>query len=575
MDAGNLVANTALSTVGWLSGEARAAETRLARAAQQSLVSLVVSSSGHPGYALRRPANLQHALIEEINRQSGNVVRIALRALRDARKSGVKYRLQYDDAEGRTSDHTYSFDSLPFGGGFDTAFEIALHVRKLAPRQQVALVRHLFVVDKLSTDKAYKERLGYTGTKQEMAICSRDLDALEARAAKSLKSLDPQAQGLCARAVAALCTTFWHDYPLPVAIDCSTPRRGLREIAAWMDRMGEEMLPPVAFDVDCAPSALATASAAWARYVDCGNVLRVLAVWLRAIATDGGGRPICRLCYRHLRKGAKHFCVQHTRTKKVQPSAIERHTSRLYHQSQAAFFAAEPRLADLSTSSDWIKADSALMLCRARDPEEGLDLPSELHVPAAVLATLLREVWPAIGPELRSKVGKHFYAMLMAAKAPFTAGGRNDPSASTAQRKVMFAADKWLAWNTFMESWFGTGLEGPGGAGHLAGCKADVDHPMLRDEAPPQGSVVLDLARQRLWTRATREIKTAYLTREVVKSALEEGLSPEKIGQALNASTQAVYETIKLGSGASSGGTRRDRILPRMRVKLLGGYPHE
>ena len=135
----------------------------------------------------------------------------------------------------------------------------------------------------------------------------------------------------------------------------------------------------------------------------------------------------------------------------------------------------------------------------------------------------------------------------------------------------MFAADKWLAWDTFMESWFGTGLQGPGGAGHLAGCKADLDHPMLmKDEAVPQGSVVLDLARQRLWTRATTEIKTAYLRLEAIESARERGLSPEQVGVELGASTQAVYEAMKFGAGKSSGGTRGDRILPTVRARLFG-----
>ena len=40
MDAGNLIANTALSTVGWLSGPGRPEEKRRARAAQDSLVTL-------------------------------------------------------------------------------------------------------------------------------------------------------------------------------------------------------------------------------------------------------------------------------------------------------------------------------------------------------------------------------------------------------------------------------------------------------------------------------------------------------------------------------------------------------
>lgn len=570
MDAGNLIANTALGTVGWLSGPGRLEEKRRARAAQDSLVALVVSSSDRTASDLRRPGDLQRALIEEVNRLSGAVVRSAFHALRAARRSGVKYRLQYEDAEGRQVDESYNFDSLPFGGGFDKAFAITLRLRKLPPRQQVALVRHLSILDELSTVEAYHEYLSQTGTKQEVAECSRALDAVRVRVAKSLKALEPLAQKLCAQALAARSTSFWHEYAMPVAIDTSTPKRGLREVAAWMERLSEEMFPPLALDTDCSPSALAAGSAAWARYLDCGNVLRVLAVWLRAIAADAVGRPICRLCYRHLGLGAKHFCMKHTRTEKVQPSAVERHTSRLYHQSQASFFAAEPRLSDLSATSDWIKADPAPMLSRVRDPEEGLDLPSELHVPAAVLATLLREAWPAIGPELRFKVGEQFDSVLKAARAPFTAGGRNDPSASAVQRKAMFKAEKWLDWNTFVTSWFGTGLPGPGDVGRLNGCEADVDHPMLREEDPPLGSVVLDLARQRLWTRATTMIKTAYLSPQAVEDALERGLSPEQVGRELNASTQAVYEAMKLGAGKSSGGTRGDRILPRVSAKLFG-----
>ena len=133
MDAGNLIANTALRTVGWLAAPGRPEEKRRARAAQESLVALVVASLGHAASDLRRPRDLQHALIEEINRQSAAVVRGALRALLDARRSGVKYRLVYEEAGGRTVDKSHSFDNLPFGGGFDTAFAIATRLRELPP----------------------------------------------------------------------------------------------------------------------------------------------------------------------------------------------------------------------------------------------------------------------------------------------------------------------------------------------------------------------------------------------------------------------------------------------------------
>lgn len=563
MDPASLITATTLECAGWLkpvaAGNGDGGATN-ARATQDRLVGVVRS-------AMRQRLSVQsvkESLFVAINATSKGVIEETPGAIDEVRRSGANYLMEFEAID-ETIREVYKFEQLPFIGQAEQSFKLMAPLRELPQRQQASIIQLL----ELELDHFYTAvhmRFAQEdGDSQKRKKLSAEFRELELRVAQVSARLNPDAvtvknafQEVMSHLEVLGCP------PVAEAVVTSSSAE-LMFAAASMDRAGDSLIQSLPITKDTKAATRSKAVAAWMRLGELGNTLQVLAIWLRALAVEGGSRR-CVLCYRHIGYGGKNFCAEHQRQGgKRQPARVF-HVARIYPDELERLSKTELGLKAAIAKVAQFESER-LHMSEASFPE-GVTIPEPLIQSASILLIALRRAAPALGPELGGLVDGVWKELVQIASEPYVATGQSSRDDVTLRRVQQEKARRWLTWRTFFEAWWAKSYQGPGSSPQtLNGQGFDIDHPITQGYAIPPSGVVVDLLQQRAWTRAEKRVETeAYVSVHLIRKKARSGRSLRSVGKELGVS----YETVrkKLLNAKKNGSAKVQR--PRARSSFTG-----
>lgn len=271
---------------------------------------------------------------------------------------------------------------------------------------------------------------------------------------------------------------------------------------------------------------------------------------------------MCVLCYRHIGYRGKNFCAEHQRQAgKRQPARVF-HIAQLYPEEVEHLSKTEPELKAAIANAALVE-DERFQVTAAPLPE-GITIPEPLTQSASMLLAALRRASPAMGPELGGLVEDLWKELVRIAANPYVITRQASIDDVTLKRVRQEQARRWLTWNTFFKAWWAKSYEGPGASQQiLTGHAYDIDHPISHGYVVPPGGVVVDLLRQRAWTRAEQRVETeAYVSVQKIRAKHKSGQSLRSVGEALNVSHETVRKTLLNATAKGGSKEQRQRARP-------------
>lgn len=502
---------------------------------------------------------LREGLFKAINAASAEVVHEVPPTIDVLRRSSARYLMEFETRE-EVIHEIYEFDKLPFIGAAWEAFRWTDSVRQLPPRQQ-ALVLHALDVDfDLRNASVHMRFAQEDGDLAELESLSAEVGALTLQVSKLRALLSPDALARKEELQRTMSAAEIQRCPAVIEVSPTQPAAELLSAASAMDRAGGSLAQALPLAEGPPTSQRRKVKAAWDRLSDLGDTLHVLAVWLRALANDGGARR-CVLCYRHIGYRGKNFCSQHQRQGGKRQPAREFHIARRYPEELESLSMHGRNLkAALSRAGESVleslSADEQVQL------PTGVVLPEPLIRPASLLFRALRRAAPATDPELSVLIEDSWRQMVRIAAEPFSAFAPRDKDDYVVRRVRQEQALRWLNWNTFFRGWWAEAYQGPGpDASLLAGRSFDTHHPCTQGFTAPPGELVMDLFRQRAWWRASWRVDTEdYPSVARTHQLIADGKSLRSAAAKLGVSHETVRQTMLQGGRTMPCPDRRLRI---------------
>jgi hypothetical protein len=485
--------------------------------------------------------SVKESLFAAINATSKGVIEETPGAIDEVRRSGAKYLMEFEAVD-ETIREVYKFEQLPFIDQAEQSFIWMARLRELPQREQASIIQLL----ELELDQHYTavhmQFAQEDGNEQNRKKLSAELLKLDPQIAQVNARLNPDAVIV----KNAIQKVMWHMEFLgcpPVAEAVVTSRAAeLMFVAASMERAGDSLIQSLPITKDTKPATRSRAVAAWMRLGELGSTLQVLAIWLRALAAEGGSRR-CVLCYRHIGFGGKNFCAEHQRQGgKRQPARVF-HIARIYPDELECLSKTELGLKAAIVKAAQFESEPFHM-SEASFPE-GVTIPEPLIQSGSILLIALRRAAPAMGPELGGLVEDVWKELVQVAAEPYVATGhsREDVTLIRIQQEK---ARRWLTWRTFFEAWWAKSYQGFGLLPQtLSGQGFDINHPMAQGFAVPPSGVVVDLLKQRAWTRAEKRVETeTYVSLRQIREKARNGRSLRSVGKELGVSHETVRKKL-------------------------------
>lgn len=559
MDAASLIAGTTLECAGWLTpaaADCTGSGASIARATQDRLIAVVRSAM-----RLRiAEQSIRELLFDAINATSKMVIADVPGTIDEVEKSGASYLMVFEAID-ETIREVYSFQELPFIQEAKLSFSWMARLRDLPQRQQALVMQLLELELDLRHATVHSQFAQEDGDEQEKEKLAAEMGKLSIQLARALARLSPDALAAKNGVQKLMSPMEIHRCPPVIEAEATARAADLLSVAASMDRAGDSLIQSLPITNDTRLSSRRNAASGWVRLGDLGNTLHVLAIWLRALASDGGARR-CVLCYRHIGYGGKIFCAEHQRQGgKRQPARVF-HIAHLYPEEVEHLSKTEPDLKAAIANAALVK-DERFQVTAAPLPE-GITIPEPLIQSASTLIAALRRASPAMGPELGGLVEHVWRELVRIAADPYVITRQASKDDVTLRRVRQEQARRWLTWNTFFKAWWAKSYEGPGASQQiLTGHAYDIDHPISHGYVVPPGGVVIDLLRQRAWTRAEQRVETeAYVNVQALGRLIAEGKSLRTIAELLGVSHETVRQTLRYSQGLGLPSDKRLRALP-------------
>lgn len=474
-----------------------------------------------------------------------------------------RFGFEAKDESGTVSWVVFSAGEVPPFSQAHAVFRLAGVVRTLKSRDQAAAMRAFALEATLSSSEVDRFSAELEGDAAEAARSSlavaqhcKDLDALRSR----LPTTD---RDLLLSDDLFVSSAAWFTWALPIEVAANACDGELTEASAWFDRVRGAMYRPLPVDDD-SPASTQRWMRLWQDYEDCGHAFGVIGTWLKSLAVSTEGRR-CRVCYRHLAPGMRHFCATHRRTSDKRQDARELHISDLYRPlaERRIRTCAKVRRRLGSWSLPKTKVDAMVQLALRAG------LGPELAVPAGTLAAAINMMGPALDPPARDLIQEVFGRVFDIARQPFEGEAPMTVVDRIEMERQRREAIRWLGWETFVKAVFGPSLPVAWSGATPIGEGCDVDHPVVAGAAVPPQKIVLDMLHLGAWRTVEEQFdRFAYLNprsllqmRRGDTDAGQPPMSLARIADAVGISPEAVRQNLLLAEGRGRAPSGRDRIV--------------
>jgi len=558
MNKVDLCAQANAGVSGWISAAVGTADLSRAARVHQGLLNLVRDS----GPTRRQAQALKSALIRHINAESRAVAKEALSLatkLQDAR-----FGMEVEDSSGKLMWAMFKGSQVPPASEAPAVLRLATALHQQKVKRQSAAMRAFEHEAQLTAAEVDLFSAHLEGTTPDSTASSPAIQSRKKEFKKELARMSAHGRNLVLSDSHWVPSTTWFTWALPVELAIASGDQELREAANWYEQLRTAMYRPLPVD-ETAPKPLVRLwMRQWAAYEDCGSVFGVIAVWLRCMTSSPGGQR-CEVCYRHLGKGLKRFCADHKRTAAERQDARDLHISGLYRPLAERLVRMRPQVQ--KSLSTWSLRPEVVQAMLKQAQRSGIS--QDLAMPAASLAAVLRELFPALTPSVKELLERRFGQLYAIAQAPFehaSARSQEDWREITRQRHE---ARHWLRWETLFKALFGPEAPVPWCTGRTLGDGLDRDHPLVVGTGVPPDRLARDLMHMGAWREVDERFdRYAYLDlaklnrlRRSGAGAGHPGMSLADMAAVVGASQEAVRQTLRFADDQGVRKNRRERVI--------------
>lgn len=568
MNKVDLCAQASAGVAGWISAASGQAEPSRAAHVHQGLLDFVLGSSS----TRRQTQALKAGLIRRMNAESRAVAKEALALA--TKLQDAQFGFEVTDMSGRDSWAVFKASQVPPASDAPTVLRLATALHEGKVKRQSAAMRAFECEAQLGSAEVDHHAAWRGGDTPDWASSSLAIEEHRRGFKKELARLRAGDRELVLNASHFVSSVTWFSWALPVELAVNSGDPELREAAAWYERLRVSMYRPLPVDERAPKPVIRRWNLEWAAYEDFGAAFGVIAIWLKCLTSSPGSQR-CQICYRHLRKGMKHFCTEHTRTAAKRQDARDLHISGLYRPLAERLVRSRSQIQE--NLSTWSLPPAAVKAMLQQAKQSGIS--PDLAMPAATLAAALREIFPALTPSTRGLLQRRFGQLFSIAQAPFeqsSARTRKEWEDITLRRHQ---ARHWLRWETFFGSLFGPAAPVTWCTERTLGDGLDCDHPLATGTPVPPHRLARDLMHLGAWREVDERFdKFAYIDmgnlNRLRRSAAGQGHSKVSLADmaaAVGASHEAVRQTLRFADGLSERTKRRDRIVPEgiRRLEIL------
>lgn len=559
MNKVDLCAQASAAVAGWISASSEEAEPGHSARVHLALLNVVLES----GSTRRQTQALRAGLIRHINAESRAVAKEALAMATKLQEA--RFGFEATDTSGRESWVVFKGSDVPPVSDAPTVLKLATVLHEGKVRRQPAAMRAFECEAQLGSAEVDLHAAWRGGDSPEWAASSPAIDEHRREIKRELARLRASDRELVLSASNFVSSFTWNRWALPVELAVNAGDLDLREAAAWYERLRGAMYRPLPVD-ERAPAPLVLQwKRDWEAYEDLGTAFGVIAVWLKCLTSSPGAQR-CRVCYRHLRNGMKHFCTKHTRTANKRQDSRDLHMSGLYRPLAERLVRSRSQLQE--SLSTWPPPAAAVQDMLQHAKQSGIS--PDLAIQAAALAAELRQLFHSLTPSTTALLQRRFGQLFSIAQAPFeqaSARTRQEWEDVTLRRHQ---ARIWLGWETFFKSLFGPASTVAWCTERTIGDGLDPDHPMATQAPVPPHRLARDLMHLSAWLEVDKQFdKFAYIDmgqlNRLRRGAAGEGrpkASLAAMAAAVGASHEAVRQTLRFADGLCERTKRRDRIIP-------------